>query len=128
MEKHIIKLADGTELSAELNGNNYIVDGDVTAKLTAENIASATINGVTYTALILDVARIEDNKTWFIVHEQTQSEKDKVESKENMNVSLDGIGDLGQIVSDLTDYIAALGETISALDVRIGALEGKEVK
>ena len=36
METHVIKLADGTKLTAELNGNNYVVDKDVAKKIAVD--------------------------------------------------------------------------------------------
>lgn len=121
METHVIKLADGTKLTAELNGNNYVVDKDVAKKITADNIATATIDDVAHAALVIDSVRVEDGKTWIVVHEQTQAEKDKAENESNMAASLAGLGDLGQIISDLTTSIADIGEKVSAL-------EGKETK
>lgn len=56
-EKHIIKLADGTEYTADLNGNNYVIDKDVREHFTDTNIASATVDGISKGILILDSVR-----------------------------------------------------------------------
>ena len=46
--KHIIILGDGTEISADLNGNNYILDSTVDDELLEDvNLIGMTIDGVT---------------------------------------------------------------------------------
>lgn len=113
-EKHIIKLADGTEYTADLNGNNYVIDKDVREHFTDTNIASATVDGVSKGILILDSVRYEESKTWVVFHEQTPQEKEKADTKADIGISLSGIDDLGAVVSDLVtaidDLSAALAE------------------
>lgn len=113
-EKHIIKLADGTEYTADLNGSNYVIDKDVREHFTDTNIASATVDGVSKGILILDSVRYEESKTWVVFHEQTPQEKEKADTKADIGISLSGIDDIGAVVSDLVtaidDLSAALAE------------------
>ena len=72
-----IKLADGTELTATLNGNNYIVKGDKTSKITAETVKTLMVDGETFENMALDSVRYEEKQTWFVVHKKTPEELQK---------------------------------------------------
>ena len=47
MDKHIIILGDGTRITADLNGNNYLPDAPVSDELLEDvNLIGMTIDGV----------------------------------------------------------------------------------
>lgn len=73
-----IILADGTEIQATMNGNNYITDDEVNnAILSDENLKSVNIGGVDYSDMICTNIWQEDGHTRFIIRELTASEKNE---------------------------------------------------
>lgn len=75
MEKATIKFKDGTEIEAEVNGNNYITETrpefpeDMTEVIVVKNEAEETLKNVS----IQESAGLDD-RFWFIFHEATQQE------------------------------------------------------
>lgn len=86
-EKMTIVLADGTEIVAVLNGNNYILDEDVDdALLSNENLANVTVNGQTYKNLTCCNHFVEGGKPHLIFRELTETEIKEAELNAQINM------------------------------------------
>lgn len=73
-----IILANGTEIHATLNGNNYITDDEVNIEiLSDDNLSSVNIGGVDYKDMTCTNIWSEDGRTRFIIREMTEAEKMK---------------------------------------------------
>lgn len=73
-----IILANGTEIHATLNGNNYITDDEVNIEiLSDDNLSSVNIGGVDYKDMTCTNIWSEDSHTRFIIREMTEAEKMK---------------------------------------------------
>ena len=73
-----IILANGTEIHATLNGNNYITDDEVNIEiLSDDNLSSVNIGGVDYKDMTCTNIWSEDDHTRFIIREMTEAEKMK---------------------------------------------------
>ena len=73
-----IILANGTEIHATLNGNNYITDDEVNIEILSDaNLSSVNIGGVDYKDMTCPNIWREDDHTRFIIHEMTEAEKMK---------------------------------------------------
>ena len=68
-------LEDGTEISAYLNGNNYITDTNLTNEMLADdNLVHVIIDGVDYYNMHCTNLWKESGKTHFIIRELTSQE------------------------------------------------------
>ena len=73
-----IILANGTEIHATLNGNNYITDDEVNIEILSDaNLSSVNIGGVDYKDMTCTNIWSEDGYTRFIIREMTEAEKMK---------------------------------------------------
>ena len=73
-----IILANGTEIHATLNGNNYITDDEVNIEILSDaNLSSVNIGGVDYKDMTCTNIWSEDGHTIFIIREMTEAEKMK---------------------------------------------------
>lgn len=80
-----IILADGTEIQATINGNNFITDNEVdNTVLSDENLKSVNIGGVDYSDMTCTNVWEEDGHTRFIIRELTVFEKSEKELKEKI--------------------------------------------
>ena len=87
---YTIKLSDGAILdNLELNGNNFISKKIIPDKIFNENLKSVTIsdgeNTETHHDMILIANRVIDGKSWFILVEKTQEQKEKEELEKCIN-------------------------------------------
>lgn len=101
-----IKLADGTELTATLNGNNYIVKGDKTSKITAETVKTITIDGETFEDMALDSVQYEEKQTWFVVHKKTTEEMQKEADAAEIESLKNQLADANAAVAELSELVA----------------------
>lgn len=77
-----IILADGTEIQATINGNNFITDNEVdNTVLSDENLKTVNIDGVDYSDMTCTNIWEEDGHTRLIIREMTASEKSEKELK-----------------------------------------------
>lgn len=73
-----IILANGTEIHATINGNNYITDDAVNIEILSDaNLSNVNIGGVDYKDMTCTNIWNEDCHTRFIIREMTEAEKMK---------------------------------------------------
>ena len=73
-----IILANGTEIHATINGNNYITDDAVNIEILSDaNLSNVNIGGVDYKDMTCTNIWNEDGHTRFIIREMTEAEKMK---------------------------------------------------
>lgn len=75
-----ITLSDGTVLdNLELNGNNFIAEGVIEDSVFQGNLESVTVtDGTTtdtYTDMVLISNRVDGGRSWFILAEKSDQEK-----------------------------------------------------
>ncbi len=99
-EKHTIVLADGTKLeNLELNGNNYVSEAPVSAELlTEENLAGVTIDGTVHEQMVLDALQEFEDKTWIVVRDITEAEKELKATKEELNMMKECLLEMSEAV------------------------------
>lgn len=83
-EKFTIELADGTRLTASLNGNNFITDHVIPDEMLCEdNLIGVKINGEYHQQMVLDgkndVYFDGKEQTWFILRDITTAELKEME-------------------------------------------------
>lgn len=98
-EKVTIVLKDGTQLTATLNGNNYILDEDVDDSLLANsNLAKVTIDGHEYTNLTVCNHFTEGGKPHLILRELTDAEIREAELNEQISMLTECLLEMSTIV------------------------------
>jgi hypothetical protein len=86
---YTITLNDGTKLeNLELNGNNYIAEGVIEDSVFEGNLGSVTISDgettETFTDMRLMSNRAVEGRSWFVLGEKTQQQK----QEEAMNAKM----------------------------------------
>ena len=105
-----ITLHDGTVLDElELNGNNFISEKVINDSVFSGNLDTVTIsNGETtetYTDMKLLSNRVDDGKSWFVLGEKTEQEKEMERLVSALSVNEESITDVQLALAELYEMI-----------------------